>query len=77
MASAASQDLPDEAFERALAASDDPRARELSGDPGVAAALREAASVEGALAGCGRHRRHEPERVQAALEEAKRRLAAG
>ena len=71
------EDLPDEAFERALAASDDPRARELSGDPGVAAALREAASVEGALQGADVIGGTNPKRVQAALEEAKRRLAAG
>ena len=69
------QDLPDDSFTRALAASEDARARELSADPGLAAALREAASVEGALEGADVIGGTNPKRVQAALDEAKRRLS--
>jgi argininosuccinate lyase len=69
------QDLPDEAFAGALAASEDARARELAADPGLAAALREAASVEGALEGADVIGGTNPQRVRAALDEAKRRLS--
>jgi len=69
------QDLPNDSFTRALAASEDARARELSADPGLAAALREAASVEGALEGADVIGGTNPKRVQAALDEAKRRLS--
>jgi argininosuccinate lyase len=69
------QDLPDRSFAGALAASEDARARELSTDPGLAAALREAASVEGALEGADVVGGTNPERVRAALDEAKRRLS--
>jgi argininosuccinate lyase len=67
-------DLPDEVFATALAASDDPRARELAGDAGAGTALRAAAGVEGALEGADVIGGTAPARVRSALAAARTRL---
>ena len=55
--------LPDEAYRAALDGSDDPVARGLAKEKGIAAALREAASIEGALAAADVTGGTAPERV--------------
>jgi argininosuccinate lyase len=68
--------LPDEAFRAALDGSDDPVARSLAHARGIAAALRAAATVEGALASADVTGGTAPVRVGAALAAAKARLEA-
>ena len=69
--------LPVEAYRAALDGSDDPVARGLAREKGVAAALREAATVEGALAAADVTGGTAPERVAQALADAKARLGGG
>jgi argininosuccinate lyase len=66
--------LPDEAYRAALDGSDDPVARKLAHEKGIAAALREAATVEGSLAAADVVGGTAPGRVASALEAAKARL---
>jgi len=66
--------LLDDSLAAALAASADETARALAGDAGVPAALRAAASLEGAMAGCDVIGGTAPVRVAAALDAAKARL---
>ena len=66
--------LPVEAYRAALDGSDDPVARSLAREKGVAAALRNAATVEGALAAADVTGGTAPERVALALAEARARL---
>ena len=66
--------LPDDAFATALVESDDESARALAGDPTMAARLRAAASIEGALARCDVIGGTAPNRVAVELEAASRRL---
>jgi argininosuccinate lyase len=68
------EDLPDVAFRGALAASDDPAATELAADGGIAAELRRAGTLEGALAAPDVIGGTNPARVVEALETARRRL---
>ena len=58
----------------ALGASGDAAAQALAADPGIGDALRAAASVDGALAGCDVIGGTAPARVTAALADARRRL---
>jgi argininosuccinate lyase len=67
-------DLPDEAFRAALDGSDDPIARGLAKEKGIAAALRASASIEGAMAAADVTGGTAPERVAAALAAARTRL---
>jgi len=66
--------LPDEAFRAALDGSDDPVARSLAHERGIAGTLRAAATVEGSLASADVIGGTAPARVAAALAEAKARL---
>ncbi len=66
--------LPDEAFRAALDGSDDPAARRLAHERGIAAALRAAATVEGSLAAADVVGGTAPNRVAEALAAAKGRL---
>jgi argininosuccinate lyase len=66
--------LPDEAFRAALDGSDDPVARRLAKEKGMAAALRAAATIEGSLASADVTGGTAPDRVAAALAAAKERL---
>jgi argininosuccinate lyase len=66
--------LPDEAFLAALDGSDDPVARALAGEKGIASALRRAATVEGSLAAADVIGGTAPDRVAAALAAARARL---
>ncbi len=66
--------LPDEAFRAALDGSDDPGARRLAHERGIAAALRAAATVEGSLAAADVVGGTAPNRVAEALAAAKERL---
>ena len=66
--------LPDEAFRAALDGSDDPLARKLAKEKGIAAALRAAASIEGSLASADVVGGTAPARVASALAAAKARL---
>jgi argininosuccinate lyase len=66
--------LPDEAFRAALDGSDDPIAHHLAKEKGIAAALRQAATVEGSLASADVIGGTAPDRVAAALAAAKERL---
>jgi argininosuccinate lyase len=68
--------LPDEAFRAALDGSDDPVARSLAAEKGIAGALREASTIEGSLAAADVVGGTAPARVAAALEAAKARLEA-
>src|SRR6478735_2690442 len=63
--------LPDEAYRAALDGSDDPVARGLAKEKGIAAALREASSVEGAMAASDVTGGTAPDRVRGALEAAR------
>ncbi len=69
-------ELPDEAFRAALDGSDDPLARGLAKERGIAAALRGAATIEGSLASADVTGGTAPERVAGALAAAKERLGA-
>jgi argininosuccinate lyase len=66
--------LPDEAYRAALDGSDDPVARKLVHERGIAASLRASASIEGALASADVVGGTAPERVAEALAAAKSRL---
>ncbi len=66
--------LPDEAFRAALDGSDDPVARHLAKEKGIAAVLRAAATVEGSLASADVTGGTAPARVAQALAAAKTRL---
>jgi len=66
--------LTDEAFRSALDGSDDPVARSLAGEKGIAHALRAAATIEGALESADVVGGTAPTRVAAALEAARARL---
>ncbi len=68
--------LPDEAYRAALDGSDDPVARALAKEKGIAAALREASSIEGAMAAADVVGGTAPERVRQALDAARERLGA-
>ena len=68
--------LPDEAFRAALDGSDDPVARKLAKEKGIASALRSAATIEGSLASADVTGGTAPDRVAAALAAAKERLGA-
>ena len=67
-------DLEDAAIEAALDGARDATASALAGDPGIAGELREAASVEAALASCDVVGGTAPGRVAAALAAARERL---
>jgi argininosuccinate lyase len=66
--------LPDEAFKAALDGSDDPTARHLAKERGIAGALRAAATIEGSLASADVTGGTAPNRVAEALAAAKARL---
>ena len=66
--------LPDEAYRAALDGSDDPVARKLAHERGIAAALRAAATVEGSLASADVIGGTAPSRVAEALASVKARL---
>ena len=66
--------LPDEAFRAALDGSDDPVARSLAHERGIAAWLRSAATVEGSLGSADVIGGTAPRRVAVALAAAKARL---
>jgi argininosuccinate lyase len=67
--------LDDDTIRVALARSEDPIVQELAGEPDIATALRVAASVDGALAGCDVVGGTAPRRVAEALAAVKARLA--
>jgi argininosuccinate lyase len=67
-------EVPDAMFQLALDASDDPTAKSLRDDPGLGAAARTAASIDGALASCDVIGGTAPTRVAAALAAARGRL---
>ena len=69
--------LPDEAYRAALDGSDDPVARKLAHERGIAPALRAAATVEGSLASADVIGGTAPNRVAEALAAAKARLGLG
>lgn len=66
--------LPDEAYRAVLDGSDDPVARKLAHEKGIAHTLREAATVAGSLAAADVTGGTAPARVAAALARAKARL---
>jgi argininosuccinate lyase len=66
--------LTDEAIVEALRGSEDPTARSLAGEPDIASAIREAASVEGSLAAADVIGGTAPKRVGEALAAARARL---
>jgi argininosuccinate lyase len=66
--------VDDETIRAALAAGDDPVARRLADDPSIAATLRAAADIDAALASCDVTGGTAPDRVRAALAEARARL---
>lgn len=76
-ASVGLDEIDDATIARVLAASDDPRARELAGEPGSDEQLRRAATLEAALARPDVVGGTAPGRVQAELAEAARRLGVG
>jgi argininosuccinate lyase len=67
-------DAPDAVIAAALAAADDPTATSLTTDPGIGAALRDAATVEGALRRFDVIGGTAPQRVEAELTAAEQRL---
>jgi argininosuccinate lyase len=67
-------ELDDTAFAEALGAADDNLARELASDADIAAELREAATLEAALASCDIEGGTAPARVKSALVAARKRL---
>jgi argininosuccinate lyase len=70
-------EVPDAMIGLALGAAGDEAARSLAVEPGIADAIRSAASVEGALEACDVVGGTAPGRVAAALATAKARLAEG
>ncbi|HEY0444374.1 MAG TPA: argininosuccinate lyase [Candidatus Limnocylindrales bacterium] len=66
--------LDDAAIRDALVASDDAAARRVAEDPGIGDALREAATVEAAIAACDVEGGTAPARVRAAIAAARSRL---
>jgi len=66
--------LPDAAIVEALRAADDPTARSLAEEPGIGAAARAAASVEGSIAAADVLGGTAPARVAAALAAVRNRL---
>jgi argininosuccinate lyase len=68
--------LPDEAFRAALDGSDDPAARALAHERGIAASLRGAATIEASLAAADVVGGTAPDRVAGALAAARSRLEA-
>jgi argininosuccinate lyase len=68
--------LPDEAFRAALDGSDDPVARHLAKEKGIAGVLRAAATIEGSLASADVTGGTAPGRVAEQLAAAKGRLQA-
>jgi hypothetical protein len=68
--------LPDEAYRAALDGSDDETARSLARRKGIAADLRAAATIEGALAGADVTGGTAPARVADQLAAARARLGA-
>jgi argininosuccinate lyase len=66
--------VDDGTFRAALAASDDPVARRLAEDASIPATLRAAADIDAALASCDVIGGTAPDRVRAALAEARARL---
>jgi len=66
--------LPDEAFVAALDGSDDPAARSLAREKGIAAALRGTATIEGSLSGADVVGGTAPHRVAEQLDAARERL---
>jgi len=69
-------EVPDAMVGLALAASGDPGAAALAAEPGIGDALRDAASLDGALASCDVVGGTAPARVAAALADARGRLDA-
>jgi argininosuccinate lyase len=67
-------ELPDATITAALGVSDDPTAAGLAAEAGIGDALREAASIDGALASCDVVGGTAPARVSAALTAARKRL---
>jgi argininosuccinate lyase len=67
-------DLDDATFSDALAASDDQVARALASDKRIAAELRQAATIEAALASCDVEGGTAPARVKSALAAARKRM---
>jgi argininosuccinate lyase len=67
-------DVPDSMIGMALGASGDAVAKRLADEPGLGDSLREAAGVEGAIAGCDVIGGTAPGRVNAALKAARSRL---
>jgi argininosuccinate lyase len=67
-------EVPDSMVGLALGASGDPGAAALAAEPGIGDALREAASLDGALASCDVTGGTAPARVDAALTAARARL---
>jgi argininosuccinate lyase len=70
-------EIPDAMVGLALGASRDPAAAGLADDPGIGEALREAASLDGAMASCDVIGGTAPTRVAAALAAARARLDEG
>ena len=70
-------EIPDAMVGLALGASGDPAAAGLADDPGIGEALRDAASLDGALASCDVIGGTAPTRVAAALAAARARLDEG
>ena len=68
--------LHDDTIAAALAASDDPEARELAGDASIGTTVRAAADIDAALASCDVIGGTAPERVHAALRAARARIDA-
>jgi argininosuccinate lyase len=68
--------LDDATVGAALAASDDPMAQALARDPGIGAAIRDAADIDAALASCDVIGGTAPDRVRAAVRAARARLDA-
>jgi argininosuccinate lyase len=68
--------LPDDVIVEVLRSSEDPTAAALSDDPGIAAAVRSAASVDGSIAAADVIGGTAPTRVAAALAAARARLTA-
>jgi len=66
--------LDDAAFSAVLGEADDDAARRLASDKGIAAQLRDAATIEAALASCDVEGGTAPGRVEAALKAARTRL---
>jgi argininosuccinate lyase len=69
-------ELPGEAYAEALGGAGEGRSSDLAGDAAVVTRLREAATVEAALAGCDVVGGTAPRRVGAALDAARMRLEA-